>query len=77
MSSIPEKAAILALKLYTNISYWVNNEKRIRSQKVIWLENDKNKENLQGAILPITIVAGTITRRAVEPTWLTASNYQV
>ncbi len=28
-----------------------------------------------GAILPITVVAGTITRRAVEPTWLTASNY--
>jgi DNA polymerase gamma 1 len=25
--------------------------------------------------LPNTVVAGTITRRAVEPTWLTASNY--
>jgi DNA polymerase gamma 1 len=77
MSSMPEKSAILALKLYTNISYWVNNEKRIKSQKVIWLEHDNNKNNLQGAILPITVVAGTITRRAVEPTWLTASNYQV
>ncbi len=29
-----------------------------------------------GVILPRTSVAGTITRRAVEPTWLTASNYK-
>jgi hypothetical protein len=57
MSSMPENAATLALKLYTNISYWVNNEKRIRSQKVIWLEKNETKinNNLQGAILPITI----------------------
>lgn len=26
--------------------------------------------------MPNTVVAGTITRRAVEPTWLTASNYK-
>ena len=30
ISSIPEKSASLALKLYSNISYWENNEKRIR-----------------------------------------------
>ena len=30
-----------------------------------------------GAILPQVIVAGTATRRAVEPTWLTASNAKV
>jgi DNA polymerase gamma 1 len=29
-----------------------------------------------GVILPRTAVSGTITRRAVEPTWLTASNYK-
>jgi len=29
-----------------------------------------------GAILPNTIVSGTITRRAVESTWLTASSGQ-
>lgn len=27
-----------------------------------------------GSILPRAVVAGTVTRRAVEPTWLTASN---
>ena len=27
-----------------------------------------------GVILPQLVVAGTVTRRAVEPTWLTASN---
>ena len=28
--SIPEESAGLALKFYTSISYWENNEKRIR-----------------------------------------------
>ena len=30
-----------------------------------------------GAILPMILVAGTATRRAVEATWLTASNPKV
>ena len=30
-----------------------------------------------GAILPQIVTAGTVTRRAVEPTWLTASNPMV
>jgi hypothetical protein len=30
MSSLPEKSAGLALRLYSNISYWENNEKRIK-----------------------------------------------
>ena len=30
-----------------------------------------------GAIIPQVIVAGTATRRGVEPTWLTASNAKV
>ena len=30
-----------------------------------------------GTILPVVRVAGTATRRAVEPTWLTASNAKV
>ena len=30
-----------------------------------------------GAIIPRVITAGTVTRRAVEPTWLTASNAYV
>ena len=32
---------------------------------------------MYGAILPRVITAGTVTRRAVEPTWLTASNPRV
>lgn len=34
-------------------------------------------EGQYGAILPQVITAGTVTRRAVEPTWLTASNARV
>lgn len=49
------------------ISYWVNSSKRILSQMVV--AYDKH-----GSILPRVVVAGTVTRRAVEPTWLTASN---
>ena len=45
----------------------------------MWLNKDSrvNDDELVGAILPLTIVAGTITRRASEYTWLTASNYKV
>ena len=50
------------------ISYWKNASNRIKSQIVV--ATDQNN----GAILPRVIVAGTVTRRAVEQTWLTASN---
>jgi DNA polymerase gamma 1 len=35
------------------------------------------EDNFYGAIVPRIISAGTITRRAVEATWLTASNAYV
>jgi DNA polymerase gamma 1 len=35
------------------------------------------KDDGTALILPRVVVAGTVTRRAVEPTWLTASNAQV
>lgn len=35
------------------------------------------EDNGTAIILPRVVVAGTVTRRAVEPTWLTASNAQV
>ena len=35
------------------------------------------EEDGTSIILPRVVVAGTVTRRAVEPTWLTASNAQV
>ena len=50
------------------LSYWRNASKRIRSQLMVSLNGNS------GAILPRVIVAGTVTRRAVEQTWLTASN---
>lgn len=52
------------------ISYWVNSSKRILSQLII--PYDPNTGD--GSILPRVVVSGTVTRRAVEPTWLTASN---
>lgn len=36
-----------------------------------------DEEGQYGAILPQVVTAGTVTRRAVEPTWLTASNARV
>ena len=36
-----------------------------------------DEEAFLGAILPKVVSAGTVTRRAVEPTWLTASNAYV
>uniref|UniRef100_A0A8C5MAS0 DNA polymerase subunit gamma-1 n=1 Tax=Leptobrachium leishanense TaxID=445787 RepID=A0A8C5MAS0_9ANUR len=78
-------SAARALEINKMISFWRNAHKRISSQKVVWLnsgelprtvtrnsEFDEGKK--YGAILPQVVTAGTITRRAVEPTWLTASN---
>lgn len=59
------------LQLSKALSYWKNNGKRINSQMVCKHSNDEQKF---GALLPRIVVAGTITRRAVEQTWLTASN---
>ncbi|KAH0620033.1 hypothetical protein JD844_014545 [Phrynosoma platyrhinos] len=56
-----------ALEINKKISFWRNAHKRIRHA-------DYDEESCYGAILPQVITAGTITRRAVEPTWLTASN---
>ncbi|KAM6961340.1 DNA polymerase subunit gamma-1 [Aplochiton taeniatus] len=77
--------ATRALEINKMISFWRNAHKRISSQKVVWLRKgelprsvsrhkDYDEEGQYGAILPQVITAGTVTRRAVEPTWLTASN---
>ncbi|XP_045427988.1 DNA polymerase subunit gamma-1 isoform X2 [Pipistrellus kuhlii] len=74
-----------ALEINKMISFWRNAHKRISSQMVVWLPRsalpravtrhpDYDEESRYGAILPQVVTAGTITRRAVEPTWLTASN---
>ncbi|CAL8359660.1 unnamed protein product [Lota lota] len=77
--------ATRALEINKMISFWRNAHKRISSQKVVWLRKgelprtvsrhkDYDEEGQYGAILPQVVTAGTVTRRAVEPTWLTASN---
>ncbi|KOB71405.1 DNA polymerase subunit gamma 1, mitochondrial, partial [Operophtera brumata] len=45
-------------------------------KQVVWLPRDKSPRDARrcGAILPQVVVCGTLTRRASEPTWMTASN---
>lgn len=62
------------------LSYWRNNRDRIEQQLVVWMGMRDLPRSLRGldtefgAIIPQVIVCGTLTRRAVEPTWMTASN---
>lgn len=65
-----------ALEMNASCSYWISARARIRSQMVVY-ESDKNPDSAdrdRGYIIPQIIPMGTITRRAVENTWLTASN---
>lgn len=59
------------------LSYWRNNRDRILSQMVVWLKPEEmgcaRTDQPVGAIIPKIVVCGTLTRRAVESTWLTAS----
>ena len=41
----------------------------------IYLEENL-KHTVFSAIIPQVVVCGTVTRRAIEPTWMTASNVQ-
>nr|XP_057931486.1 DNA polymerase subunit gamma-1 isoform X1 [Doryrhamphus excisus] len=77
--------ATRALEINKMMSFWRNAHKRISSQMVVWLRKgdlphfvsrhkDFDEEGQYGSILPQVVTAGTVTRRAVEPTWLTASN---
>ncbi|XP_033634146.1 DNA polymerase subunit gamma-1-like [Asterias rubens] len=76
------------LELNKIISSWRNSNKRINSQMVIDIDKnhlprsvtrhpDYDEDGTYGAIIPRVITAGTVTRRAVEPTWLTATNARV
>ena len=73
-----------ALDMNASCSYWTSARDRIISQMVVYendIQNDKSKKNEAGEklgfILPQVIPMGTITRRAVENTWLTASNAKI
>ncbi|KAK5644173.1 hypothetical protein RI129_008018 [Pyrocoelia pectoralis] len=71
------------LAIQRMLSYWRNNRNRIMEQMIVWLDDDHLPKHLRslgrkcGAILPQVVVSGTLTRRAVEPTWMTASNAHV
>ncbi|KAM7535911.1 hypothetical protein Aperf_G00000096703 [Anoplocephala perfoliata] len=70
-------------------SFWQSYSKRVMTQMYVFLEKHMLPPSVQaaleevpkdgnlrryGAIIPQVIAAGTISRRAVEPLWLTASN---
>lgn len=69
-----------ALEMNASCSYWISARERIRSQLVVYekelrvARGQEAEGSTQGYILPQVIPMGTITRRAVENTWLTASN---
>ncbi|EDW03213.1 DNA polymerase subunit gamma-1, mitochondrial [Drosophila grimshawi] len=76
------QAASRVIEIARMMSYWRNNRDRILSQMVIWLPAQQLPADLRshaertayGAICPQVVVAGTLTRRAMESTWMTASN---
>ncbi|KKK13815.1 hypothetical protein ARAM_005377 [Aspergillus rambellii] len=69
-----------ALEMNASCSYWISARDRIMGQIVVYeddlrpSESEKQGNQKLGFILPQIIPMGTITRRAVENTWLTASN---
>jgi DNA polymerase gamma 1 len=76
-----------ALEMNASCSYWISARDRIKSQLVVYQdtlpsaaekptqpEPKAGDAPTGGFILPQIIPMGTITRRAVENTWLTASN---
>ena len=69
-----------ALEMNASCSYWISARDRIRSQMVVYqgnavgIQQKGHSADTLGYILPQVIPMGTITRRAVENTWLTASN---
>lgn len=81
----PGDEAKEALDMNALCSYWISARDRILNQMVVW-QDAKNKLGLPkfssdedngkkwGIILPQVITMGTVTRRAIEKTWLTASN---
>ena len=70
--------AFKAIKDNISCSYWNSSRDRIRGQFVVPLKSGTTVSQLDnsdfGVILPQMNVMGTVTRRAVESTWLTASN---
>jgi DNA polymerase gamma 1 len=83
--SSTHKLAKEAFETNVTNSYWVSSRERIMNQFVVFESNLNSNGTLDkldqkhgikelGFIIPQIIPMGTITRRAVEKTWLTASN---
>lgn len=67
------------LQLNNSFSFWVGYRERIKEQMVIWQDEPgvrlgSKSGKRAGMILPKLVTMGTVTRRAVEPTWMTATN---
>ncbi|KDR84733.1 hypothetical protein GALMADRAFT_53782 [Galerina marginata CBS 339.88] len=77
----PGDEAKEALDMNALCSYWISARDRIVNQLVIWQNSQRSlgfpsadESKKYGIILPQMITMGTVTRRAIEKTWLTASN---
>ena len=81
LHSSPYPEAREALDKAIACSYWASSQDRIKSQWALWQEEftadmlrwngPKKSSERCGTILPQVVPAGTVTRRAVERTWLT------
>ncbi|KDN36329.1 hypothetical protein K437DRAFT_271157 [Tilletiaria anomala UBC 951] len=75
-------ASKAALDMNAQCSYWISARDRVKRQMVVWDgqcrvamgAKDETSSVQLGMILPQVIQMGTVTRRAIEKTWLTASN---
>ncbi|KAH8335954.1 hypothetical protein KR074_012591 [Drosophila pseudoananassae] len=72
-------AAARVIEIARMMSYWRNNRDRITGQMVVWLDPEQLSPDVgpiraYAAICPQVVTCGTLTRRAMEPTWMTASN---
>ena len=77
----PDATAKDALDLNAQCSYWISVRDRVLKQMVVWQNSSRDlgfrigsERRKWGVILPQVITMGTVTRRAIEKTWLTASN---
>ncbi|KZS96476.1 hypothetical protein SISNIDRAFT_483033 [Sistotremastrum niveocremeum HHB9708] len=76
----PSSVAKEALDMNAQCSYWISARDRVLNQMVVWDREDvdmgigSSTNDSWGMIVPQLITMGTVTRRAIEKTWLTASN---
>jgi len=61
------------LDINAKFSFWIGYRERVREQFVLKLDS-KDSDTGTAVILPAVQPMGTVTRRAVEKTWMTASN---